>query len=88
LKVRLEEALFGELSLEETMDLSRDRLILELERYKLNWLYAADPRVLSYSLPLGTPFSDASLTNRIHLCHSCSREVSFSRHAVANWRTE
>jgi hypothetical protein len=31
LEERLEEELFGELSLEEAMDLSRDRQILELE---------------------------------------------------------
>jgi hypothetical protein len=31
LEDRLEEALFGKLSLQEAMDLSRDRLILELE---------------------------------------------------------
>jgi hypothetical protein len=41
LKEKLEEALFGELSLEEAMDLSRDRLILELEvvleRTKPRW---------------------------------------------------
>jgi hypothetical protein len=31
LEERLEEALFGDLSLEEAMDLSRDRLLLELD---------------------------------------------------------
>jgi hypothetical protein len=36
LEERLEEALFGDLSLEEAMDLSRDRLILELESTLIN----------------------------------------------------
>jgi hypothetical protein len=36
LKVRLEEALFGELSLEEAVDFSRDRLILELDIFAKN----------------------------------------------------
>jgi hypothetical protein len=38
---KLKIALFGDLSLEEAMDLSRDRLILELERFRMTRYYVS-----------------------------------------------
>jgi hypothetical protein len=75
---KLNIALFGELRLEEAMDLSRDRLILELEHFSVGWGLGYLSR---YSYELDGRWLIPGRGKRLYVLHSV--QTGFAAHPAS-----